>query len=57
MTKPWYQSKTKWAGIILGLAQLAKLFPPALPFVPVAEALAAALGAFGVRDAIASGPN
>lgn len=50
--KKWYQSQTKIAGILLGLAQIAKLFPAALPYIPIVEAVAAVLGANGVRNAI-----
>ena len=52
MEKAWYKSKTKWAGIVLGVGELMKLFPITAPFAPIAEAVAAALGAFGIRDAL-----
>ena len=56
--KPWWKSKTKWAGLALGIAQVMKMYPETAPYVPIAEALASALGAFGIRDALqqAKGP-
>jgi len=42
--KPWYMSKTKWAGIVLGASlALSGQYP---------QAIAAVLGAFGLRDAM-----
>lgn len=51
--KPWWQSKTKWAGLLLGLAQLLRASPwGGAEFAPVAEAAGVALGGFGLRDAL-----
>lgn len=52
MNKPWYQSKTVWGGIIYGVSVICKVIPPAVVAVPFLEAIAAVLGAAGVRDAI-----
>ena len=56
MRKPWYQSKTKWAALVLGAAQLAKAFPVTAPYAAAVEALGIALGGFGLRDAMAPPP-
>lgn len=52
METSWYKSKTKWAGILLGIAQIAKMIPAVVPYISMIEAAAAALGAFGIRDAM-----
>lgn len=52
MTKPWYQSKTKWAGVLYAVAQALKAWEPTKEFGVPLETLAVALGAFGVRDAL-----
>ena len=56
---PWYKSKTKWAGVLLAIAQMLKVVPvpQVAAFAPVLDSLAAVLGAFGLRDAIGTQPN
>lgn len=49
--KPWYKSKTKWAGI-LGAAMIVATSPTPLAPVVLGQAVVALLGAFGVRDAL-----
>lgn len=46
--KPWYKSKTKWAGI-LGAALMVVTNPTP---VGIGQGVVALLGVFGVRDAL-----
>lgn len=55
--KPWYKSKTKWAGILLAASQAMTMVPATAPYAAAAAALAAALGGFGIRDALAQKQN
>lgn len=51
MNKKWYQSKTKWAGI-LGAAMIVISSPTPLAPIVIGKAVIALLGVFGVRDAL-----
>lgn len=48
--KPWYQSKTKWAAILIASIPILSLFPAAAPAIPVIEAIATVLGGFALKN-------
>jgi len=50
--KPWFKSKTVWAGLILGLSALYQVVTTSTFDLIALQKVAAALGLVGLRDAL-----
>ena len=50
--KAWYQSKTVWAGLVIAAVGLLNEFGIPIQYVELIYSVAAALGLYGLRDAV-----
>ena len=51
MKKEWWQSKTVWAGIVIAVVGLARVFGLELP-TDIVVTIAGGFGLVGIRDAL-----